>query len=267
MNLSRTQKAAFTLIELLVVIAIIALLLSIVMPALRLAKGKARTMVCAAHVRNMQLAWHEYAIDNDSRIPSANTLRPQTKSSWADWPIDADGSYLPVANIKGVGEVEDRIRGIKNGVMYPYIGSGSPDIYNCPSDKRKKEQLAYRSYSIQNNMNGISYPPNSENENIVKQDAKIRIPSQRIVFLEETDQRGINMGSWYFPHVVDGNWGDPLAMWHNSSTNFSFADGHAENKKWVDDSTKEMGVKQTNGISPDYANGEGEDYQWMYCAY
>ena len=59
------KTRGFTLIELLVVIAVIALLLAILMPALRRAKGQAQTVACAAHLRQFGMAWSLYAEDND----------------------------------------------------------------------------------------------------------------------------------------------------------------------------------------------------------
>ncbi|UCE48365.1 MAG: type II secretion system protein, partial [Phycisphaerales bacterium] len=62
------SKRAFTLIELLVVIAVIAILMSILMPALRAAKELARGSNCLANQRSLVLAYTMYAYDNDSRL-------------------------------------------------------------------------------------------------------------------------------------------------------------------------------------------------------
>ena len=62
------KSKGFTLIELLVVIAIIALLLSIIMPALGLAKEKARSIACRANVRSMSLALRLYTEDTDGKL-------------------------------------------------------------------------------------------------------------------------------------------------------------------------------------------------------
>ena len=65
------KKNSFTLVELLVVVAIIALLVSILLPALANAKAQARTTLCASLHRNIFWAWTHYFHDNDGRIMPA----------------------------------------------------------------------------------------------------------------------------------------------------------------------------------------------------
>ena len=62
------RKDGFTLIELLVVIAIIALLLSIIMPALRKVKAQAQEITCRAHLKSFGQAGLVYAHDNDHNL-------------------------------------------------------------------------------------------------------------------------------------------------------------------------------------------------------
>lgn len=64
---------AFTLIELLVVIAIVALLLSIMLPALRRAKGQARAVVCRSNLHQIGLAANLYTEDYDGFVPRGSS--------------------------------------------------------------------------------------------------------------------------------------------------------------------------------------------------
>jgi prepilin-type N-terminal cleavage/methylation domain-containing protein len=59
------KRKGFTLIELLVVIAIIALLMSILMPALNRVKKQARKVVCQGNLRQWALVWKMYCDEND----------------------------------------------------------------------------------------------------------------------------------------------------------------------------------------------------------
>ncbi len=59
------RKKAFTLIELLVVIAIIALLLTILTPALRQAKKMARDIVCKSNLHQWGIVFTSFFTDND----------------------------------------------------------------------------------------------------------------------------------------------------------------------------------------------------------
>ena len=63
------KRRAFTLIELLVVIAIIAILMSILMPALQKVREQARAIACMANQKNMALGYIMYADGNDGSMP------------------------------------------------------------------------------------------------------------------------------------------------------------------------------------------------------
>jgi prepilin-type N-terminal cleavage/methylation domain-containing protein len=68
MKKSATRKA-FTLIELLVVISIIALLVSILLPALNEARSTAKRLLCLSNLHNQGIAFAQYVQDNRSMMP------------------------------------------------------------------------------------------------------------------------------------------------------------------------------------------------------
>ena len=65
------SKKAFTLVELLVVIAIIALLLSILMPALTKVKKQAAAAICLSNVKQWGAVFSMYANDNKDCFPQS----------------------------------------------------------------------------------------------------------------------------------------------------------------------------------------------------
>lgn len=85
-NETRRRSAGFTLVELLVVISIIAILASLLLPALARAKIKARSVASLSNLRQLSLGMTLYRDDHDARFPghSLSAVAGQARVRWAD---------------------------------------------------------------------------------------------------------------------------------------------------------------------------------------
>src|SRR2546423_377031 len=78
-SMNRSQRLrAFTLVELLVVIAIIVVLVALLIPVLGKARTSSQTVGCLSNLRQIMMAFHLYATDNDQRLPDPVA----TQQSW-----------------------------------------------------------------------------------------------------------------------------------------------------------------------------------------
>ncbi|MAH75694.1 MAG: hypothetical protein CBC62_05780 [Opitutia bacterium TMED102] len=234
-------QKGFTLIELLVVIAIIAILAGMLLPALAKSKGLATGAACQNNQKQLSLAWTMYADENDDKICGGSTYN--TRTDWWHGP-----SAIPRDRLQQLGklsarerEIESEKAGIRKGLLFPF--TTDTGIYHCPGDNRipsASPTLTYVSYSGAGGMNG-------EQQGLsVKSISSIVNPSGKYIYVEESDPRQYNMGSWIIGMGAGNSWIDPVAPWHNDYSTLSWADGHATTKRWVSAKTKE-GARQTVG--------------------
>ncbi|MEP3480024.1 MAG: DUF1559 domain-containing protein [Fuerstiella sp.] len=139
------KSAGFTLIELLVVIAIIAILVSLLLPAVQQAREAARRTQCKNNLKQMGLALHNYH-------DVYNTFPPLFVGGWNDTSIPGDGSFdnrwlisasiaiLPYIEQKNLFEqIQGTISDQSTDLPYPWESSYQPWRSNlsallCPSD-------------------------------------------------------------------------------------------------------------------------------------
>jgi prepilin-type N-terminal cleavage/methylation domain-containing protein/prepilin-type processing-associated H-X9-DG protein len=238
------SRTGFTLIELLVVIAIIAILAAMLLPALNKAKTKGQGIACLNNLKQLQLCWLMYSVDFNDRLVYNNSNGagepPGWVSGWLKTTTDATNINLLIS---------------PQGKLWDY--NKSLGIYKCPADRStvtigRQILPRVRSISMNGNMNGNSWytaiiEPNyftfRKFSEIVRP-----APAQAFVFLDENPDE---IDDGYFLVFVDKHaaWGNRPASYHNGAAGFSFADGHAETKKWRDPDTLSSKVP-ANPVGP-----------------
>ena len=259
-NIIARKRRGFTLIELLVVIAIIALLMAILMPALRRAQEQGKRVVCLNNLKQLMLAWIMYADANVDKIVNGAPLSNVAPTA------GFNANELPwVGNCVAGGyqngtllPKEQQISAIQAGALWPYLKDA--DLYKCPTGYRGEMMT----YSIVDSMNGFGdgSRTSAAKSLIVKTKTQIRNAGDRIVFVDEGFMSPDSYAV-YYDSPEDTWWDDPPVR-HGAGVTFGFADGHSDFWKWKGRETVEIGKRldkiHENGEAAETADGKRDVY-------
>src|SRR5262245_32718028 len=244
---ARSSAGAFTLIELLVVIAVMAILAGMLLPALVKSKQKAQGIACLSHLKQLQLAWFMYPSDhNDKLVPNLGSFfTPPPDSTWVMGELTLDGKRPNNADNTNTLYLE-------KSLLFPYLHSFG--VFKCPADRSTATLWGVRYPRVRsltmNNWLGRYLPDGSLGSGPFSEDDAYRInvklsdltdpPTVRtFVFIDERED-SINDCAFYVSMGLRGSaaiWRDLPACYHNGAAGLSFADGHAEIKRWRDSRT------------------------------
>jgi prepilin-type processing-associated H-X9-DG protein len=256
-----SDRGAFTLVELLAMIGMVALGALMLAPALARTKSNSPAIQCLNNLEQLQRALAMYAADNNGMLPWNPGRFSEGWTNWCcgilNWQAGFDngpqGETVP-ANIN----TNDLLK----SALGPYTGSRT-SVYKCPADKVPSDMgPRVRSVSMNGFVGGLAMGNDPKNGvygytqyRIYLKDSDFIIPgpSTLWVFLDEHPD---SINDWLFAMDMASStawptyttWDDVPASYHNGACGFSFADGHVEIKKWLDQNSV-WPVAKTDGCA------------------
>ncbi len=229
----KSIHCGFTLIELLVVIGIIGILAGLLLPVLARGKERAKMAKCLSNYKQLQLAWMNYADDNQQQLVLSTSGVRNSSQSWA-------GGWMSYYNRNNPDNADAAL--FTDYLLKPYIDT--PQIFKCPSDPH---DFLVRTASMNGYVGGYynggwwhTLPATHQYYRAYTTTDMFAAPSEIFVFL---DENWSNINDCLFVpatppmpgnKAADAQWTDMPASYHMQSGVFSFADGHVESRRWSD---------------------------------
>jgi len=259
MEMKPGRRAAFTLIELLVVIAIIAILASMLLPALANAKERARRAQCSSNVKQQVTACVMYTLDSNDRFPTGKNFEDSANRFGGKYGNDP---YFQSAVSSS------------NWLINPYVGLQQPGVttddaggalaFKCPSDNGYEAEgpwtptgpsgpgyhptvydgvgTSYR-YNSDANTKTKGFPPSYGLHN--RKTTDVKFPTKCILLADRAAI--VHYEGFYTPPFFP-------VYWHNKKdigyANVGFVDGHV----------RYFSTKYVNGKVLDFQRG----YDWSF---
>jgi len=209
----------FTLIELLVVIAIIAILASMLLPGLNMARGKAKDIACRNNEKQLAIGWNMYVNDYQRYLPL--TISPtSTTMLWGY--IFFNNDY---ASLKTMYCAQTEVCAPDGGWYKQFLKAAKNDVGNS-------YYFQYTNYGYNTIGIGDDWFGNSGNRNTPPVPAipgKIKMPSLKIL-MAETKMNSTTVSRPYF--LIDASNGI-IDRRHHKVSNILWVDGHASSENFT----------------------------------